>query len=1151
MLQIKHIRKEYRTKSLTQTALDDVSISFRDSEFVAILGPSGSGKTTLLNVIGGLDRYDSGDLIINGLSTRHYRDSDWDYYRAHTIGFVFQSYNLIPHQSVLANVELALTIAGISRRERRERAVQALEKVGLGDQIYKKPNQMSGGQMQRVAIARALVNDPDIVLADEPTGALDSRTSIQVMELLKEVAKDRLVIMVTHNPDLAARYATRTVRIKDGKIIDDTNPLTLKEEGEAVVRKAGHSSMSFLTALSLSFNNLRTKKARTLLVSIAGSIGIIGIALVMALSNGATVYINDMERQAMGSYPLQISSVGYDLSSMMSSAQQNQAQNKEKKKKADKDTIGVSDTLTSAMSTMSENDLSSLKKYIDSGKSDIRDCTADIEYLYDAMPQIYLEQDNIPYLVSPSKTGASTTLFTTSTNSSDFYQLPQNASLYENDYQLKAGHWPAKADEAILVISSDSTVTDTLLYEIGIKPYHDYEELNKAMQEGRTYTIDDKTSSCHTSDFLGRSFKVLSASDYYVYDDTYKVYASRQDNEDYIQSLLKDAQELKIVGIVQPKEDVEAGTLSTGIGYTYDLTESVMEKAASSAVVKAQQADPDTNVLTGKAFTDTDSSLDLSSLISVDQNALASAFALPSGAIDTSALSSLSNNLDLSSLIDPSALSAAAPALTSADLQNLLQNAASSVHSDALSDLFKKILEGWQNSSQQTLSAYQQGLSDYLSSDEARKILSDHLKDIFKNGSDSILTSDNLEKVVLQLMDGFEDYQKQHSEEDISTLLNGYLQSETGQADLEAACSSLSGSLSDLDLSSDDLNSLLSDLENGYQTYAASHGTPTDEDLRASFETYLTSDETSALISSSLPAVIDTNALSASVSSVLQNTVSSYTSAFSTQLSAVMTSLINQYADALTRTMANAMSQVSGIDGEQLAKAFSINMDEDDLQNLLTSMMSGRTADYASNLRAFGYADEDNPSEIDLYPKDFDSRSNIRSILDSYNKSVQDKGQKDKTIVYTDLVATMLSSVTDIIHTISYILIAFVGISLVVSSIMIGVITYISVLERRKEIGILRALGASRHNIAQVFNAETFITGLLSGLIGVVFAILLCIPLSSVIHHMAQTDSINMSLPLESALGLILLSIVLTVIAGIIPSHKAAKSDPVAALRTE
>ena len=327
MLQIKHIRKEYRTKSLTQTALDDVSISFRDSEFVAILGPSGSGKTTLLNVIGGLDRYDSGDLIINGLSTRHYRDSDWDYYRAHTIGFVFQSYNLIPHQSVLANVELALTIAGISRRERRERAVQALEKVGLGDQIYKKPNQMSGGQMQRVAIARALVNDPDIVLADEPTGALDSRTSIQVMELLKEVAKDRLVIMVTHNPDLAARYATRTVRIKDGKIIDDTNPLTLKEEGEAVVRKAGHSSMSFLTALSLSFNNLRTKKARTLLVSIAGSIGIIGIALVMALSNGATVYINDMERQAMGSYPLQISSVGYDLSSMMSSAQQNQTQN--------------------------------------------------------------------------------------------------------------------------------------------------------------------------------------------------------------------------------------------------------------------------------------------------------------------------------------------------------------------------------------------------------------------------------------------------------------------------------------------------------------------------------------------------------------------------------------------------------------------------------------------------------------------------------------------------------------------------------------------------------------------------------------------------------------------------------------------------------
>jgi ABC-type lipoprotein export system ATPase subunit/ABC-type lipoprotein release transport system permease subunit len=1149
MLQIKHIRKEYRTKDLKQTALDDVSISFRDNEFVAVLGPSGSGKTTLLNVIGGLDRYDEGDLIINGLSTRKYRDSDWDYYRAHTIGFVFQSYNLIPHQSVLANVELAMTIAGVSRKERRERAVKALQDVGLGDQLHKKPSQMSGGQMQRVAIARALVNDPDIVLADEPTGALDSVTSLQVMELLKEVARDRLVIMVTHNPDLAEKYATRTVRIKDGKIIDDTNPFTLKEEGQAIVKKAGKSSMSFLTALSLSFNNLRTKKARTALVSIAGSIGIIGIALVMALSNGATVYINDMERQAMGSYPLQISSVGYDLSSMMSSAEENYQSNTQNSD--DEDAIGVSETLTSAMSTMSENDLASLKEYIESGESDIEDYTADIEYLYDASPQIYLQQDGTAYQVSPTTTGSSNTLFTTSTNSSDFYQLPRNDSLYKDDYTLKAGRWPENENEAVLVLTSEGTVTDTLLYEMGVKPYSEYEALSEAIAEGSSYTIDEDTSVYHADDFLGRSYKVLSASSYYVEDETYHIYTDKSDNADFLNSLLEDEGiELTITGIVQPNEDLEAGTLSSGIGYTYELTEEVMNIAAESDVVKAQQADPSINVLTGKAFSDTSASLDLSSLISVDEEALSEAFNFSDVTLDTSAFSRIGTDIDLSSLLDASSLQSALPTLSESDIQTILNSVQVDVSAADLNTLFQNLLTGWQNSAGDTLTSYQNGLKAYLSSEEASTILSDHLKGLF---NEDTISSDSLQQIIMTVLEDYPSYQEEHSDEDLMTSLSGYLTSETGQTHLREAASSLSGSLADL-FDETELSSLLSDLSAGYDTYAAAHQNATTADVVQSFNDYLSSEETSALITSSLEQMVDLSSLSSSLSSVLQNSVSGYTDAVMNQLSSALSTIMNQYTQAISTAMADTIAEMSdsfSVDTDALANAFSINMDESDLEDLLSSMMSQGSSDYASNLNAFGYADEDNPSEIDLYPKDFDSRAKICDILDSYNQQVQDAGEKDKTIVYTDLVATMLASVTDIIHTISYILIAFVGISLVVSSIMIGVITYISVLERRKEIGILRALGASKHNIAQVFNAETFITGLLSGLIGVAAAILLCIPLSTLIHHLAGTDQINMSLPIANAGGLILLSILLTVLAGIIPSHKAAKSDPVAALRTE
>mgnify|MGYP000335101585 FL=1 len=602
MLQIQKITKEYITGDLHQIALNGISLNLRDNEFVAILGPSGSGKTTLLNIIGGLDRYDSGDLIINGISTKRYKDRDWDSYRNHTIGFVFQSYNLIPHQTVLANVELALTISGISKNERRKRAIYALKEVGLGEHLHKRPNQMSVGQMQRVAIARALVNDPDILLADEPTGALDSETSVQVMELLKEVARDRLVVMVTHNPELAEAYATRIVELRDGIIRSDSNPYEVSSDKLEVPRheNMGKSSMSFLTSLLLSFNNLRTKKARTILTSFAGSIGIIGIALILSLSNGVNQYIQSIEEETLSEYPLQIQSTGFDITSMMTDTQPNQ--NNEEK---DDTKIHVSQMITNMFSKIGSNDLTSLKKYLDSGKSNIKENTNSIEYTYNVAPQIYSTNTDLIRQVNPDKSFSSLGLGSSANSNSlmssmmstdVFYQMPSNTSLYEDQYDIKAGNWPKNYNECVLVLTKNGNINDFMLYTLGLRDYSELDKMIEQFSKEETVNVPTDIKSYSYKDILGTEFKLVNASDYYQYDSKYNVYKDKTDDENYMKNLIQNGENIKIVGIVQPKDSASATMLQSGIGYPAALTNHVIEQAASSEIVNKQISNPNIDI---------------------------------------------------------------------------------------------------------------------------------------------------------------------------------------------------------------------------------------------------------------------------------------------------------------------------------------------------------------------------------------------------------------------------------------------------------------------------------------------------------------------------------------------------------------------------
>ena len=1195
MLQIQHICKEYRTGKLVQKALDDVSLNLRDNEFVAILGPSGSGKTTLLNIIGGLDRYDSGDLIINGISTKKYKDRDWDSYRNHTIGFVFQSYNLIPHQTVLANVELALTISGIGKTERRQRAIKALEEVGLGEQLHKKPNQMSGGQMQRVAIARALVNDPDILLADEPTGALDSDTSVQVMDLLREVARDRLVVMVTHNPELAQEYATRIVNLRDGKIRSDTDPFVIDQEQEEPPqhKNMGKSSMSFLTALSLSFNNLRTKKARTLLTSFAGSIGIIGISLILALSTGVNDYIQNVEEETLSEYPLQIQSTGVDFSSMLSG---DTAGGEEEKESGD---INVIDMVTDMFSTMDSNDLESLKKYLDSGDSDIEKYTNAIEYSYDVVPQIYLQEDDDVRRVNPDSSfealgfgssSSSSSMMSSMMSTDVFYEMPENTNLYMDQYDVKAGRWPENYNECVLVLTSGGSISDFMLYTMGLRDSVELDDMIRQFINEENVEVPKDMGTYTYEDILGITFKLVNSADYYEYDDQYQVWRDKTDDKEYMNDLVDQGEDLKIVGIVQPREDANGALLTAGIGYPSSLTEHVVQEAETREIVQKQLADHTVNVFTNEPFGEESSQSDfnMDSLVTIDENALKEAFQFDesamtqglSGSFDFSGMEGIDpGTLDLSGMLDLGSISLDLPQMPQMNLGDLMSSLNIQVTSEDMETMVSGLLEGYQAYAQGNPQADYSRLGEYfleyLQTEEARNTLCNSVKDIMAQNGTITVSSDQIRTMFGEVLAAFQEYAAQNGLTDengqidpelFDDYLLEYLQTPEAQEILGRWGEEIFQTNGEVWVTQEQLETLAGNLAAGYQSYAQANGLPDPAQIGAYFTDYLNTEDAQSRLTQGLSSMIDTGSLrdqiSQSMESYMQQLMASYSGtlgqALQSQISSAMEQMIGQLSSAMETAMTQAIAQIGenlqsamNIDAEAFSNAFKVNMDGDEMAELFMSMNSTQDATYEGNLKNLGYVDFDVPSGISIYPKDFESKEYVVDILDSYNSRMEAEGKDEQVITYTDVVGTLMSSVTDIIDIISYVLIAFVAISLVVSSIMIGVITYISVLERKKEIGILRAIGASKGNISQVFNAETFIIGLCAGLLGIVITLLLLIPGNALIHHLAGTSNINAVLQPVPALVLILLSVILTLIGGLIPSRKAAKSDPVTALRTE
>ena len=1198
MLQIRDICKEYRTGSLVQKALDHVSLNLRDNEFVAILGPSGSGKTTLLNIIGGLDRYDSGDLIINGISTKKYKDRDWDSYRNHTIGFVFQSYNLIPHQTVLANVELALTISGIGKSERRERAVRALERVGLGNQLHKKPNQMSGGQMQRVAIARALVNDPDILLADEPTGALDSATSVQVMDLLQEVAKDRLVVMVTHNPELAEQYATRIVNLRDGKIRSDSDPYEPEgadADAEAAVHKnMGKASMSLLTALSLSFNNLKTKKARTILTSFAGSIGIIGIALILSLSSGVNDYIKDVEHDTLSEYPLQIQSTGFDFSSMLTETAAGDD--------TEEGEINVIEMVTDMFSTMDSNDLESLKAYLDSGESGIEQYTSAVEYAYDVKPQIYrLEGEDGIRQVNPDNSFAalgfgssmsSSSMMSSMMGTDVFYEMPDNEDLYITQYDVKAGRWPENYNECVLVLTSGGSISDFMLYTLGLRDSVELDDMIQQFIDEENIDIPEDMGVYDYDDILGITFKLISSPDYYEYDSGYDVWRDKTDDDAYMRSLVENGEDITIVGIVQPSEDASGLLLQAGIAYPASLTRHVAEEAAASEIVQNQLADPHTNVFTDEPFGEesSESDFDMESLFSIDEDALEEMFSfdeddMTEGLSDSFDMSDMGDmdmdmsmddidmgDVDLSGMINPDELQLELPEFPQLNLADLIGSIDFHVSEESVNALIGGILEGWQEYMAAHPDADYSGLGDsflaFLQTEEGKQILNENLQAILDANGVAAPSNDQIGALMSGLMAGFWDYLAnlypsvptdpsdpsdpadpsdpslpqlpELDEETLQALFLEYLSTEEAQTIVAAWAAEVFPTAGEFTVTPEQLEKLASDLAAGYQAYATAHGQPDPSKMGEYFADYMSTERAQKVLSEGVAAMVDTSGLQEQLAGVMKDYMTKLMGSFGESMgdalkegmAAVMEQVMEQIADNIQSAMEEVVKKIGEnladafqIDADDFAEAFSMNMDAEELSELLRSMSSAQGATYESNL--------------------------VANILSDYNSRMEAEGKEDQVITYTDMVGALMSSVTDIIDIISYVLIAFVAISLVVSSIMIGVITYISVLERKKEIGILRAIGASKGNISQVFNAETFIIGLAAGLIGIGLTLLILIPGNALIHHLANSNDVNAFLPVGGAIILIALSVLLTLLGGLIPSRKAAKSDPVTALRTE
>lgn len=1079
MLELKGICKRYVTQSFTQVALDNVSLSFRDSEFVAILGPSGSGKTTMLNVIGGLDHFDSGDLLIDGISTKDFHDRDWDAYRNNRIGFVFQSYNLIPHQTILENVELALTLTGVGHAERRQRARKALEAVGLGEHVNKRPSQLSGGQMQRVAIARALINDPEIVLADEPTGALDSTTSVQVMDLLKEVARDRLVIMVTHNPELAYQYATRIVNLADGKITDDSDPFDAAKAARREAKPTRKTSMSFVTALGLSARNLMTKKGRTAMTAFAGSIGIIGIAAILALSNGVNGYIKKVEEDTLSSYPLTISKQDYDLSSMMGgqgAADDDSPENVDSSDdSAETDKIPVVTAVKDMFASVKSNDMTSFKAWLDDGGDGIDKEVNAIQYGYGVSPVVYRAGKGdekpvrlVPNAMTEAMSGGASSAATVSMESmgtSVFNEMIDDQSLLDSQYDVVAGHWPTSANEAVMVLSSRGTVGDYTLYSIGAL---DIDELNDLVNSAMT--ADGKIETPETAadftydDALSTTFKVLSPADAYRKNEETGMWADMSGDADFMAAKVADGIDVRIVGVVRPNETANASALSPGIAYTHALTRQLMERAADSKIVQEQLAHPETDVFTGKTFDELQGEakqgVDLGSMFSVDEAALKSAFSF-----DASALSGVAGGMDLSG-IDLSGLDI--------DLSGVGEDIDfNDIMAKAPAPDFSGVFDGLEltpEQMQQVGALANQLFEGFMQSDQFKALTPEDLKDATK----------------------------------LAAAFSAYLENDAAAQQCLAQLKALGGDV------------LAERLQQAMTDYAQKQLAP--------------------YLQQAMDQVMK------AISEQIATTVSS-------QLKAGAAGLMGQMATQMSSSFANLASAMH-VDASAFARAIHFNMDAEDLSSLMMSYAKASQLTYDNNLTTLCYADEADPISVKIFPRDFEAKEHVLDHIDAYNKQVKAAGHDEQAISYTDYMGIIMGSVTDIVNTISLVLIAFVSISLVVSSIMIGIITYISVLERKKEIGILRAIGASKRNVANVFNAETFIEGLIAGVFAIAVVVLVSLPVNAWALATKQVPNL-MSLPVQDALVLIAISVLLTVVAGLLPARSASKKDPVEALRSE
>lgn len=1038
MLELNNIVKKYSSGDNEVLALNGVNLKFRKNEFVSILGPSGCGKTTMLNIIGGLDRYTDGDLIINGISTKEFKDRDWDTYRNHSIGFVFQSYNLIPHQSVLSNVELALTLSGVSKAERRQRAKDALERVGLGDQLHKKPSQMSGGQMQRVAIARALVNNPDILLADEPTGALDTVTSVQIMDLLKEVAADRLVIMVTHNPELAAEYSTRIVKLSDGVVIDDSQPYegdpVSAEEAAEVAKKPkkdkskgrkAKTSMSFVTAISLSMKNLLTKKGRTVLTSFAGSIGIIGIALVLALSNGINLFIAQVQEDTLSTYPLTILKETQDMSAMMSAMMSTSESTGE----IDPNKIYVDnslDKMVTAMTSSVSNDLESFKKYLDT-HPEINDYVSDIQYTYAYDIKVFntTSKNADGELIAPTQLGMANMLsnmgdyFAGMSNMADMAgasgmdimsEMIDNDELLDQQYEVVAGEWPENANEVVLVVGKNNQISKLTLYMLGVLDQSELEDIMATLMSPEGYKEGEPLPPYSTSDFVGMNFYMLTASE--LYEKTGEKYSDGSDHyrwremtfasdEEYRSFIEANGEKLTISGIVRPRPDAAAASIAGAIGYTSELTELILAKNDESEIIKQQKETPTMNVITGLP-------LDLENKKYTIEN------------VD-----------ELFSAFDANTM-----AQISAMMGEML-------------------------------------LGDFNATADSEKMFK------FITYS-ALINNDDKQTLALMLYDRF---------------------AETAPAQLPMLYMSLNQSgVFNID-SREDLVVCLPSIANDSRQYGTLLGF---------------------------------------MANVCQQNMADIYEAFLPMLSRI--SVSREFCVDWIRQSAEQ---------EKENTESATGMTTEELIAMLTLMAPDTDATYDKMLKKLGATEKAVPASINFYAKDFDSKEKIEAIISDYNKAAEAEGKKEKVIEYTDVIGIMMSGISTIIDVISYVLIAFVSISLVVSSIMIGIITNISVLERIKEIGILRAIGASKKDISRVFNAETFIIGLVAGVIGIISTIILCVPVNLIIQHLSGFSNINASMPWIAGIVLVLISMALTMIAGLIPAMNASKKDPVEALRSE